>query len=384
MVNNYLFLTSKILDGYFNFMKNKLLIAFVLFASFHLIIAQQPYKIQTVVIDPGHGGKDPGACGSIIKEKDVVLKVALKVGQYISENLPDVNVVYTRKSDVFIPLDDRANIANKANADLYISIHANSIKNSFTQGTETFVLGLHRSQDNLEVAKKENSVIILEDNYNVKYEGFDPNSSESYILFELMQNAYLDQSINMASLVENQFANRIGRNSRGVKQAGFLVLRQTAMPSILIELGFLTNKNEEAFLESDEGQSYLASAIYRAFKEYKQNYETSSIDFANIKPEVKPDTKPIPLVAKPSRLIYKIQIASSSEKIDLKKGVYKKFSDIEIYQDANLFKYTVEKNEDFDDIQKILVKVKKVIPDAFIVAFENDQRISVSDARKKK
>lgn len=190
------------------------------------------------------------------------MAVALKLGNYIEKYLPEVDVVYTRKTDVFIPLNERAAIANKSDADLFISIHANYISNPKITGTETFALGLHRTDDNLEVAKKENSVIVLEDDYTTTYEDFDPSLAESYIIFELYQNIYLDQSLELARLVQEQFSKRVGRRNRGVKQAGFLVLRETAMPGVLVELGFLSNSNEEKYLSSNEGQALLASGIF--------------------------------------------------------------------------------------------------------------------------
>jgi len=237
-------------------------------------LAQHEFKIKTIVIDAGHGGKDPGTHGISLKEKDVVLKIALKLGEYIEKNIPDVKVVYTRKTDKFIPLDERAEIANKAKADLFISIHANAISTAKTYGTETWVMGLHKSETNLEVAKRENSVILMDDNYEEKYEGFDPNSPESYILFSLTQSAYLESSLKFADKVEKQFKDRAGRNSRGVKQAGFVVLFKTAMPSALIEVGFLSNQKEEVFLGTASGQDLLASGIFRAVRDYKNEVES--------------------------------------------------------------------------------------------------------------
>ena len=229
-------------------------------------------KVRTVVIDAGHGAHDNGCHGRASNEKNVALKVALEVGKLIEENVPDVKVVYTRKSDVFIELIDRAGIANKNNADLFISIHCNSGP-SAAYGTETFTMGLHTSQGNLEVAKRENAVILQEENYKKNYGGYDPKSPQSHILFSLYQSAYMDNSLRFASKVEDQFRERVGRHSRGVKQAGFLVLWKSAMPSVLIETGFLTNPSEEKFLNDITGQSYIASGIYRAFKEYKQELE---------------------------------------------------------------------------------------------------------------
>jgi N-acetylmuramoyl-L-alanine amidase len=229
-------------------------------------------QVRTVVIDAGHGAHDNGCSGRSSKEKSVALKVALEVGSLIEENVPDVKVVYTRKSDVFVKLIDRAGIANKNNADLFISIHCNSGPSS-AYGTETYTMGLHTSQGNLEVAKRENAVILQEEDYKTNYGGYDPKSPQSHILFSLYQSAYMDNSLRFASKVENQFKDRVGRHSRGVKQAGYLVLWKSAMPSVLIETGFLTNPTEEKYLNDKTGQSYIASGIYRAFKEYKQDLE---------------------------------------------------------------------------------------------------------------
>ena len=233
-----------------------------------LSLSAQAY---TLVIDAGHGGKDPGAIGRKSKEKNINLAVALAFGKLVEQNCPDVKVVYTRKTDVFVELDERANIANRNNADLSVSIHVNSTaaKNG-PQGIETYTLGMHRAADNLEVAKRENSVITLESNYEQKYEGFDPKSSESYIIFELMQDKNMEQSVNFAKLVQQQFKSTAGRVNKGVYQAGFLVLRATSMPSALIELGYINNANEETYLCSAAGQSALAKSIYNAFKAYKK------------------------------------------------------------------------------------------------------------------
>lgn len=231
------------------------------------------FKIRTVVLDPGHGGKDPGTVGKSIKEKDVVLKIALKVGEYIEKSMPEVKVVYTRKTDKFIELNERSAIAMRNKADLFISIHANAIANPKTYGTETWVMGLHKSEENLAVAKRENAVIMYEDNYEQHYEGFD-NSTESIIMMSLIQNAYLESSVKFADKIEKQFKNKAGRHSRGVKQAGFVVLYKTATPSVLVESGFLSNETEEKFLGTDAGQDLIASGIYRAFKEYKSEVES--------------------------------------------------------------------------------------------------------------
>jgi N-acetylmuramoyl-L-alanine amidase len=229
--------------------------------------------INTVVIDPGHGGRDPGAVGRNSLEKDIALSISLKLGNYIQENFDDVKVVYTRKTDEFVELFRRAQIANENHADLFISIHCNSTRGTAAYGTETFVMGLHRSEANLEVARKENASILYEDDYMETYGGFDPHSPEANIIFSLYQNAYLNQSLSIASFIQDQFRERAMRADRGVKQAGFLVLYQVTMPGILVETGFLSNPREEQYLMSETGQSHIASAIFRAFRDYKQQQD---------------------------------------------------------------------------------------------------------------
>jgi N-acetylmuramoyl-L-alanine amidase len=231
-------------------------------------------KVDVIVIDAGHGGKDPGTHGKNSKEKDICLKIALKLGKLIEANCKDVKVVYTRKSDTYLAYHERPVIANKHKADLFICIHANSNPNTKAHGTETYVMGLAKEEKNFEIAKRENSVMLLDENYKEKYEGFDPNSAESYILFSLTQSAFLESSLNFAGKVENQFKTQIKRPSRGVKQGPFWVLWSTAMPSVLIETGFLSNPTEEKYLLSSAGQDAIALGIYRAFKEYKSEVES--------------------------------------------------------------------------------------------------------------
>jgi N-acetylmuramoyl-L-alanine amidase len=244
---------------------------FVLSSFTELEITQ--YRIKTVVIDAGHGGKDPGCHGKASEEADITLNVALELGRIIKQNLPNVKVIYTRNKDHFIELHERANIANRNNADLFISIHCNSGPITVS-GTETYTMGLHTTDGNLEVAKRENGVIYKEDNHEKNYEGMNPDSPMGHILISNWQKAYLENSIRFADKVEKQFKNRVGRNSRGVKQAGLLVLWKTAMPSVLIEIGFLTNQKEEKYLNNKTNQVYIASAVFRAFKEYKTELES--------------------------------------------------------------------------------------------------------------
>lgn len=267
-------------------MKQRISLVFVLFAAFLLASfspnikpEEKAYGIRTIVIDAGHGGKDPGCHGEKFNEKTVSLAVALKLGKYIEEHFPDIKVIYTRKTDVFVELNERAAIANRNNADLFICIHCNASPNKAAFGSETYVMGLHKTKGNLDVAKRENASILLEDDYKKKYDGFDPNSDEAAIIFTLYQNAYLDQSLNLASKIQYEYKNKAGRTDKGVKQAGFLVLWKTAMPSLLTEIGFLTNAEDEKFLGSEKGQEYIASSLFRAFRNYKNEMEGKAVKY---------------------------------------------------------------------------------------------------------
>ncbi len=277
------------------------ILSIFLFSAFTAKAPKHSYKIKTVVIDPGHGGHDSGCLGSSAKEKHVALAVSLKLGKLIEEKYPDVKVIYTRTTDVFVELHERANIANRNHADLFICVHCNSGPPS-AFGTETFVMGLHKTEDNLSVAKRENSSILLEKDYKANYDGFDPNSPEANIIFSLYQNSFLTQSLKLAALIQQQFEEYGGRYNRGVKQAGFLVLYRTAMPSLLIETGFLTNSTEEKYLHSEKGQQTIATSIYRAFVEYKLDIETVAPDAqsTNVKENNTPDVpKQVPVNTKP-------------------------------------------------------------------------------------
>lgn len=255
---------SLLLQKNYRFVKKAVLVVLMLIGC----LSAQAY---TLVIDAGHGGKDPGAIGRTSKEKNINLAVALAFGKLVEQNCPDVKVVYTRKTDVFVELDERANIANKAKADLFISIHTNATAAKVgPQGTETYTLGMHKAAENLAVAKRENSVITLESNYEERYEGFDPKSSESYIIFELMQDVNMEKSVQFAKKMQQQFSSTAGRVNKGVHQAGFLVLRATCMPSALIELGYINNPSEEAYMNTSAGQNALARSIYNAFVAFKK------------------------------------------------------------------------------------------------------------------
>lgn len=254
-------------------MKKIVIIIICLLLPFALQTAEaQAQKGFTLVLDAGHGGKDPGALGKKGKEKNINLAVTLAVGKLVEQNLKDVKVIYTRKTDVFVELNERAAIANRAKADLFVSIHTNALpKGAQGHGSETYTLGMHRAADNLAVAKRENSVIMLENDYENRYEGFDPKSAESYIIFEFMQDKNMEKSVNLATLIQQQFRSA-GRIDKGVHQAGFLVLRNTSMPSCLIELGYISTASEENYLVSDRGVNELAMSIYQAIKKYKASH----------------------------------------------------------------------------------------------------------------
>lgn len=356
-------------------------IAMLLLSSFEVSGQRHQHSIKKVVIDPGHGGKDPGAVGRKSKEKDIVLAIALKVGRYIEENHKDVQVIYTRKSDVFVELFRRAQIANESNADLFISLHCNASKSASAYGSETFVMGLHKSNENLEVAKKENAAILLEDNYKVVYEGFDPNSPEAHVVFTLYQNAYLEQSLGFSMLVQDQLRNRAKRHDRGVKQAGFLVLYKIAMPGVLIETGFISNANEEEYLASEQGQVFIASAIYRAFKEYKQNVEKAGYvqELAKVnEPVVEQKTEEPELNG---NISFRVQFAASKENLPLNDPGFKSLSKIKKYLHQGMYKYT---SGDETSLEAALKHkeyvVKKGFKDAFVVAFINEERIAIDKA----
>lgn len=342
-------------------------------------------KDFVVVIDAGHGGKDVGAVGDKAREKDVNLGVALKLGANIAKEHTDVKVVYTRDDDTFISLQERANIANRAKGDLFISIHTNSIdkrskRRYSVAGAETYTLGLHRTKENFDVAKRENSVIALEDDYSVKYQGFDPNSTESYIIFELNQSKHMEQSVNFASLVQDEFA-AIGRIDKGVRQAGFWVLAATSMPAVLVELDFICNPTQEAFLASSKGQSQLAEALFNAFCQYKEEWDYYHTDRKHT--EKKPDLRrngnnrenADNREEAVSETEYRIQFMSSSKKLPDGSKEFRGLDNIDYYRENGLYKYTTGPTADKDEALKNLKKVKSKFKDAFLVEFKNGKRI---------
>lgn len=356
-----------------------------------------------VVIDPGHGGHDPGAIGSYGKEKDINLKVALKLGKRIENTCPDTRVIYTRKTDVFIPLHQRADIANDAKANLFISVHTNSVasRSRKVSGTETYTLGLHRTQDNLEVAKKENSVILIESDYKQRYAGFNPNSAESYIIFEFMQDKNMAQSVDFAQQVQRQF-KKSNRIDKGVHQAGFLVLRQTTMPGVLIELGYISNPDEEAYLLSEAGTNQLANSIYQAFLAYKQSVKHSkktTITEAPIEntpqPEIQTDTvaqtderqnmvtdvTSTDVQVSDSTPVFEIQFLTSKDVLKANDRRLKGLTPVTIHHENGLVKYTYGQDSDYRKVLR--TKREKIDPyfrDAFIVAYRNGEKMDVNEA----
>ena len=380
-------------------------ICVVLFCGIFLpnvFLAQTPtgYEVKKVVIDPGHGGKDPGALGTgkyRDTESDIALSISLKVREYIQQQYDNVQVIMTRDKDNFVELRHRTKIANDANADLFISIHCNTNANKEAIGAETYVIGMHKTESNLEVAKRENQVIFLEDNYEVNYLGFDPNSPESMVGLSMMQSQYLDQSILFADLVQQQFTNRVGRKDRGVKQAGYWVISYTMMPSVLIELGFISNSVEENFLNSEEGRVYMASAIFRAFKEYKTEME--GVDVTQSKGTkthnviaTPVDTNSQKVVGETSnqsqkavdpKLEYRIQVAFSNRNLELKPYNFKGHNDISMIKKGNNYLYFLGHFPHFDDALAFQRELRKSdYQDAFIVAFYDGKQISLKEAEQ--
>jgi len=342
--------------------------------------------IHIVVIDAGHGGRDPGAQGKVGREKDIALSISLKVGHYIEENMKDVEVIYTRKKDVFVELMDRAEIANKAEADFFLSIHVNASDHSSPRGTLTLVLGQHREDENFDVAVRENMVILLEDDYETRYEGFDPKSSESYIMFSLMQKTYFKQSIEFGDFVQDQFRDRAGRKDLGVREQGILVLAQIAMPGVLVETGFISNRDEEKFLMSEYGQDIIASAIYRGFREYKEEIDRRSnlTVSGDVKDEVPETQEPSPSGTIPefgeNQVIFAVQVASSRSKTSTNPASFKGYSDVSILEDGRWYKYIVGQNTSYTEVLDHCSIVKKDFPDAFVVALKNKKILPLSEA----
>ena len=320
---------------------------------------ENPSDTFTVVIDPGHGGKDPGAVSNGFYEKIIALATSLKLGKKLQEN--GIKVIYTRDRDQFVNLLERANIANKSDAQLFLSIHCNA-HNSQAYGAETFVLGLHANQRNFEVAKKENSVIFYEDDYENTYAGFDPNNPESVIGLTLMQEEYLDQSITAASYIQNGFVNTLNRKNRNIKQAGFIVLKYTYMPSVLIELGFLSNKKEGAYLNSNKGQSEMANAISNAVIKYRNDF-FNNLSKSNLTNNVNTDI-----------VYYGVQIAASNKLLELKPYNFKGLKKVDVVRDGEIYKYLYGKHKTLEEANKALRTAKNYgFNSSFLVTYQNNK-----------
>lgn len=374
-------------------------------------------KRFTLVIDAGHGGHDAGALGAISKEKNINLAVALRFGKYVEQNLPEVRVIYTRKTDVFIPLNERANIANRANADLFISVHTNALPaGKIARGFETYTLGMHRAKDNLDVAMRENSVISMEKDYQQRYQGFDPRSSESYIIFEFIQGKNMERSVELARMIQRGVCDGANRPDKGVHQAGFLVLRETSMPGCLIELGFITTPDEERLLNNDSRVDDIARGIYEAFAKYKNKYDKSvSVPYrakdseeVNI-PKIVPDQEPAPKTRvvtrgkqpkreeatpeQPKRVeknvkkaevadapVFKLQIFVGSRNLRKGDAHFKGETDYDSFQEGNLVKYTLGASTNYNEIYRLRKEKLDKFPEAFIIAFKNGQKYDVNQA----
>jgi N-acetylmuramoyl-L-alanine amidase len=368
-------------------LKSKTFLSVLFFyISFSLTAQNSKFK---VVLDAGHGGKDYGATYHGNVEKNIALKTVLKVGS-ILEKEHDVEVVYTRNKDVFVELDDRANIANKSKANIFVSMHCNANANISAYGNETYVMGITRNASNLEVAKKENSVVTLEDDYEIKYEGFDPNSPESVIGISILQEEYRELSVELAAKVQQAFTKKTTFKNRGVKEAGFLVLRKITMPRVLIEMGFVSNKNEGAFLNSDSGQDKLAEAIANSILEYKKEYFTSSnsktvqtTPIEKPKEEVKVIDITKTVEKSTEKIEFKVQISASSKNLETKPENFNGLKNVSKEKGNVIYKYYYESAPTYEDAKKNLsVAKEKGFESSFIVAFKNGEKINISEALK--
>lgn len=351
--------------------------------------AQSPIPSQkneyVVVLDAGHGGKDSGALGIFSQEKDIVLKIAKNVGKLVEDSLAGVKVVYTRTDDTFIPLDGRAKIANDNAADLFVSIHANSSKNAKAAGTETFVLGLHKTEENLEVARTENAVVALEEGYADRYNGYALGSAESLIIFSAMQNAYLSESLTVADHIQTSFRRNTRAKGRGVKQAGFLVLWGTTMPSVLVEVGFISNRNEEAYLNSKKGLDELSLSIFEAIRDFVAKRTAENVALASSANALPPSQERYTDArALPERgIAFAVQLASSSKPIDVKAEPYTSLGDVFTMPDGAMHKSFLGVFDTYDEAKSRSAACKEKFSGAFIVAFENRNKIPVDAAIRK-
>ena len=331
---------------------------------------------MVVVIDAGHGGKDPGNLGTgrySLTEKDVTLDVSNKLAEYITDKMPDVKVILTRTDDSFPKLNSRVKIANNANADVFISIHCDAFTTENARGCGTYVMGMHKTQESLNSAMRENASIFKEENYEENYEGFDPNDPDTYIALSLRQNVFLDNSLQLGSLIQNQFRDKVGRKDRGVRQAGYYVISFTSMPSVLVELGFLTNPNEEDFLHSEDGRTYMASALFRAFRDYRDIHNPLITDELTDESETEPNPQHT------EGLTFRVQIASSPTELDKSDPVFRGLQNIDMYLSGGQYKYTTGM---FGVAEDAHMKKRELrdqgFSGAFVAAFKDGQRVPMS------
>jgi len=414
-------------------MNKRLLLSALLTLVFAMSLSAASHRF-TLVIDAGHGGHDAGAVGAFSKEKNINLKVALAFGRLVEQNFPDVRVVYTRKTDVFVTLNERANIANRAKADLFVSVHTNALpKGRIARGFEVYTLGMHRASENLDVAKRENSVILVEKDYKQRYQGFDPNSSESYIMFEFIQDKNMSKSVELARMIQREVCAGANRPDKGVHQAGFLVLRATSMPSCLVELGFITTADEEQLLNSESGINGHAQGLYRAFANYKGKYDgnivvpysapkkseqtvipsivpkeekaqqpqketTKPIAKQAEQPEnsknqtseeapktvEKADAKMVGIAALPETPkdvpVFKVQILASSKQLSKNDSQLKGCTDADCYQENGMYKYTMGGSADYNEVNRLRKSLAEKFPSAFVIAFKNGEKMDVRAA----
>ena len=378
-INNGKLITNNI------YLVKLILLLLILNITSNSTAAMRDNKGWVIVIDAGHGGKDPGAIGSFSYEKNITLAIALKTGEYIEQNMKNVTLIYTRRNDTFVPVMDRPVIANKNKADLFISIHANWAESKSIHGTETYIMGLAKDEQNLEVAMKENEAILLENDHSTKYEGFDPKSPESYIMFTLMQNIFQEQSTGLASKIQSQFKEKINRTDRGVKQAGFWVLFMTTMPSVLIETGFITNPAEEKFLNSKTGQDYLASSIFRACRDYISDIESKSVILSGrSQNHERIENIPKPVLPPEPGIFFMVQIATSSVKIDIKPENFKGFTNVSEIDSRDGYRYTVGSFKDYPTAFRFRKKIELIYPNAFVIAVKDNKILPLQKALEQK
>lgn len=360
------------------------LILIFLFIFLNKSYSQNNYgKIRSICIDAGHGGADPGSVGSKSYEKNVTLSLALQVGKEIQEKFPDIKVVYTRDKDVSVALKDRGKIAGKHKTDLFMSIHTNSVTNKGVTGIETYVLGTHKSEENLRVAMKENAVIKYEDDYSVKYAGFDPSRPESYIIFSLVQNLHQEKSLELAALVQSELVKSTRKVDRGVRQAPFWVLKEAAMPAILIETGFISNNEEERFLNSSEGQKKIVASIVNAFRVFKENFEKNSSMISERVLEEEKRAEIVDATESPDGedFFYAVQIGSAAARMNAPDKLYEGENVKEI-QAGGRYRYYIGACGSYDDVRQNLENAKKQVKDCFIIAISNGELITVGEARR--